>query len=144
MQNKFVEHVIQSNANSELKLENLFLYNLFQLDFEYDDNRKTCTIKCPITEPMLNELGTVHGGIHTYIADTAIGHLLNYFSSVPHVTLEIKTSFLKSMSNGMLIAKASFVQEGKTIIFSQCEISNEEGEIAAVTTGTFYRLRDSK
>lgn len=133
-----IDHFLQSKEKSEYKLEKLFLYHFLDFTFIYDDELRTCKIECPISEPLLNELGTIHGGIYTFIADAAIGHLLNYFLSAPHVTLEIKTSFLKSASSGNLIATASFVKEGRNIVFTQCEIS-DGNDILTVTTGTFYR-----
>lgn len=56
--------------------ERVFLFRFLQFQFTYDDTRRECRIECPVTPVLYNPLRMVHGGIYTYIADTAIGHLI--------------------------------------------------------------------
>jgi len=119
------------------------LSKLLNFQFYYYEEDRTCEIHCPISPIMLNALGTVHGGIYTYLADTAMGHLALHFKRKPYVSLELKTSFFKTANQGQLTARARFVKEGHRILFLECQVKDESGEIMCVTTSTFYRLEQS-
>jgi uncharacterized protein (TIGR00369 family) len=134
-----LQHVKKSWLEAEVAPQKLFLFNLFDFSFSYDDENKLCRIECPITEPMYNPLGTVHGGILTYLADTAIGHLNFRFKDAPYVSIELKTSYLKASTSGKLIATARYVKDGYKVMFTECVIENENAEIVSTTSGTFYR-----
>ncbi|MFA8439069.1 PaaI family thioesterase [Pueribacillus sp. YX66] len=137
---QFMTHVEHAYDTKEIGPENVFLFKFLQFEFSYDDENKTCTITCPVTEPMLNPAGIIHGGILTYLADTAMGHLNGRTKDVPYVTLEMKTSFLKASNTGNLTATARYIRDGYKVCFMECEIINEQGELMSVTNGTFYRF----
>ena len=99
----------------EIKPEKNFLFKLFQFTFDYDDEARTCTVSCPISDFMLNPSGIVHGGVLTFIADTAMGHLNFRLKDAPYVTLELKTSFYHAISSGRFIATAFFTKEHRFI-----------------------------
>jgi len=119
------------------------LFKLLNFQFQFHEGERTCEIRCPISPIMLNALGTVHGGIYTYIADTAMGHLALHFKKHPYVSLELKTSFLKTANQGHLTATARFIKEGQRILFLECHVKDETGEIMCMTTSTFYRVEHS-
>lgn len=123
-----------------MKLDRPALFDLLDLQFTFDDEERTCQIECQITDMMLNPLGTVHGGMYTYIADSAMGHLAIHNKQNPYVSLELKTSFLKTAHQGKLIATARYVKDGYKILFMECVVENEEGETMSVSSGTFYRV----
>ena len=108
-----------------------------------DEENKTCTITCPITDLMLNPSGILHGGIHTYIADTAMGHLNFHFKDAAYVSLELKTSYFKAISKGKLKATARYIKEGYKVSYLECDVKNEQGDLLCKTTGTFYRYEKS-
>lgn len=116
------------------------LFERLNFQFLFHEDERTCEIRCPISPIMLNALGIVHGGIYTYIADTAMGHLALHFKKHPYVSLELKTSFLKAATQGELIATARFVKEGHRILFLECKVADNSGEILSVTSSTFYPL----
>lgn len=124
----------------ELKAENVLMFKLLQLEFAYDDVKKTCTVTCPITLPMLNPSGIVHGGIYTYIADSAMGQLNFRHKDAPYVSLELKTSYFNAVSAGSLTATARYVKDGYKVVFMECDVKNEKDELMCTTTGTFYRF----
>jgi uncharacterized protein (TIGR00369 family) len=138
---KVLDQVKYSLSKAELAPEKVFLFHFFDFKFSYDDVNKQCIIECPVTETMFNPLGTVHGGIITYLADTAIGHLNFRHKEDPYVTIELKTSYLRAVKSGKLIAKARYVQDGYNILFTECVIENEKGELISTTSGTFYRVK---
>lgn len=136
----FLNHVEKAYDSSSQQPENVFLFKLFDFNFTYDDEKRTCTITCPVTEPMLNPSGIVHGGIYTYITDTAMGHLNFRYKDAPYVSLELKTSYFKVSNTGTIIAIARYVKEGYKVSFMECEVKNEKDELMCVTSGTFYRF----
>ncbi|MCR1832823.1 PaaI family thioesterase [Oceanobacillus caeni] len=121
--------------------ESIFLFKLFQFDFQYDDENRTCTITCPISEVMLNPSGIVHGGVYTFLTDTAMGHLNFRLKDAPYVSLELKTSYFKAASTGNITATARYTKEGYKVCFMECEVHNEEGDLLCKTSGTFYRYQ---
>ncbi|AHV95660.1 MULTISPECIES: PaaI family thioesterase [Paenibacillus] len=116
------------------------LFALLGFAVSYDEDNKVCRIECPVQTLMLNPLGIVHGGIHAYLADTAFGFLTIQFKDVPYVSLETKTSYMKSAAGGRLIADARFVKDGYKALFLECRVENEQREVLSVTTGTFLRV----
>lgn len=141
---QFLNHVEEAYSTFSLKPENIFLFKLFQFDFSYDETERTCTISCPITDIMLNPTGVVHGGVYTFISDTAMGHLNFRFKDAPYVTLELKTSYFRAVSSGKMIATARYVKEGHQVSYMECEVKNEEGKLLCKTTATFYRFEKKK
>ncbi|WP_197046729.1 PaaI family thioesterase [Oceanobacillus salinisoli] len=137
---EFMNLVERAYDAKDLKPESIFMFNLLQFDFTYNDEEKTCTITCPITDIMLNPSGIVHGGIYTFIADTAMGHLNFHLKDAPYVTLEMKTSYFKAVSAGKIIATSRYIKEGYKVSFMECDVRNEEGDVLCKTTGTFYRF----
>lgn len=130
----------QALENFEEGSGNLFLYSLLKFDFEYDEENKVVRIEAPITEMMYNPIGYIHGGIITYIADTAMGHLCGAFADRPGVSLELKTQFFRSAKTGSLKAEAYFVKQGKQVQFVECTIHDDQQKLLAKTTATFYSI----
>jgi uncharacterized protein (TIGR00369 family) len=118
----------------------LFLYSLLNFDFEYDEEQKVVRIQAPISEMMYNPMGYIHGGIISYIADTAMGHLCAAFADRPGVSLELKTQFLRTAKTGSLHAEASFLKAGNQIQFVECTIKDDQHRLLAKVTGTFYSI----
>ncbi len=137
---QFMEHVEQAYDTRAIKPESVFLFKLLKFNFSYDDKKRMCTITCPVSELMFNPAGIVHGGILTFLADTAMGHLNFRLKDAPYVTLELKTSYLKATKAGTLIATSRYVKEGYKVSFMECEIKNENDEVICVANGTFYRF----
>lgn len=119
---------------------NLFLYSLLDFTFEYDEKREVVGIEVPISKIMYNPIGYIHGGIFTYIADTAMGHLCAAFADHPGVSLELKTQFIKSAKVGSLYAEAYFLKKGRKIQFLECVIKDGQKRVLSKTTATFYSI----
>lgn len=135
----FLAQVEKAYDAKSMEPENVFMFKLFDFQFSYDDENKQCTITCPVTEVMHNPASILHGGIATYIADTAMGHLNFRLKDAPYVSLDLNTSFLKAVSEGTLYATARYLKDGYKVCFMECIIKDEADDIIAKTTGTFYR-----
>lgn len=136
---QFLTHVENAYDTYEQKPESVLMFKLLQMEFDYNDEEKTCTITCPVTDIMYNPTGIVHGGIFTFLADTAMGHLNFRYKDAPYVTLELKNSFLKAVKSGKLIATGRYIRDGYKVTFLEAEVKNEHGELLCKTSGTFYR-----
>lgn len=141
---EFMAHAEQAYDTYELKPESIFMFKMLQFEFNYDEEARTCTITCPVTDIMLNPAGIVHGGILTFLADTAMGHLNFHLKDAPYITLEMKTSFYKACNEGKLIATGRYIKEGYKVSFMEAEVTNEMGEPLCKTSGTFYRYEKKK
>ncbi|PYZ94098.1 thioesterase [Salipaludibacillus keqinensis] len=118
----------------------LFLYSLMDFSFDYLEEEEIVELSAPISEVMYNPVGFIHGGIITYMADTAMGHLCAAFGERPSVSLELKTQFIKTAKTGELKAKAYFIKKGKQVQFVECMIHDEQNQLLSKVTGTFYTI----
>ena len=91
------------------------------------------------TEAMTNPRGFVQGGFITAMLDDVMAPAListcEAETSVP--TLEIKTSFIKGVQPGPVLAEAWIVQKLRTIAFMAAELRSLDGELLASASGTF-------
>lgn len=117
----------------------LFLDALMDFDFEYDEEDEKVMIRVPVTKIMHNPVGFLHGGVMTYIADTAMGHLCAVFGQ-PSVSLELKTQFFKTVKDGVIKATAYFNKKGRTVHFVECTLEDEQNHLIGKVTATFYTI----
>ncbi|MGJ9383585.1 PaaI family thioesterase [Salipaludibacillus sp. CF4.18] len=135
----------QEKANQAIKDHNdasgnLFLYSLFDFSFDYDEKKEQLSLHTPISELMYNPVKFIHGGIISYIADTAMGHLCAAFTDRPSVSLELKTQFFRTATSGSLTALAYFLKKGSNVQFVECTIHDDKDRLLSKVTGTFYSI----
>lgn len=98
------------------------------------------------TEAMTNPRGFVQGGFVTAMLDDVMAPALISTcpaeTSIP--TLEIKTSFIKGVKPGPVLAEAWIVQKARTIAFMAAELKSMEGALLASATGTFRIITPKK
>jgi len=87
-----------------------------------------------------NTANVAHGGALYTFADIALGSYIgNQLPPNKRVfTLEMKMNFIKKGVGEKLIAKPRIVQFGSRIVFGECTIFDEEGDIVANSNGSFY------
>ncbi|SDY45503.1 uncharacterized domain 1-containing protein [Evansella caseinilytica] len=120
----------------------LFLYSLLDFQIDYDEEEEKVFIRVPVTEIMFNPVGFLHGGMLTYIADTAMGHLCAAFAERPGVSLELKTQFFRTTRKGEITAMAYFLKKGKQIQFVECVLVDDRERELGKVTATFYSLAE--
>jgi uncharacterized protein (TIGR00369 family) len=93
-----------------------------------------------------NPMGTVHGGVPSTLADSAMG--LAYASTLGEgesfTTLELKINFLRPVWSTTLIAEGVVVQRGRTIGMAECSVTDENGRLIARASSTCMTLRDGE
>ena len=91
------------------------------------------------TAPMCNPLGFVQGGFVTAILDDVMAPALISTcppdTSIP--TLEIKTTFIKGVRPGPVIAEGWIVKKTRSVAFMAAELTSTEGELLATASATF-------
>lgn len=90
-----------------------------------------------------NPMGTMHGGILCDIADAAMG--IAFASTLAagesFTTVELKINFFRPVWNERLRAEGRVVQRGRTIGYTECEITDENGRLIAKSNSTCLVLR---
>lgn len=90
------------------------------------------------TMAMCHSGGIVQGGFVTGWIDAAMAHAViaaTERTKTP-LSLEIKISFLKSASPGLVIAEGWIEKMGRSTAFLEGRLLNEEGEVLAKGTST--------
>ena len=90
-----------------------------------------------------NPMGTLHGGILSSLADSAMG--LAYASTLAEgesfTTLELKINFLKPVWTGKLTAVGHLIKGGQTVGLLECAVTDDRGHLVAHATSTCLTLR---
>jgi molybdopterin converting factor subunit 1 len=90
------------------------------------------------TEQFLNPAGVVQGGFLTTMLDETMGpaalSALGPGFMVP--TLELKVNFLRPARPGRLVADARVVHQGRSVVFLESSLRDENGALIATATAT--------
>ena len=92
-----------------------------------------------ITKTSLNHLNIVHGGYIFGLADTAAG-IAAMTEGRNVVTIDSNINYLKKATGEKIIAIAKPLKTGKTISVYEVLINNENDELIAKATITYYML----
>ncbi|HEY2483263.1 MAG TPA: PaaI family thioesterase [Caulobacteraceae bacterium] len=89
-------------------------------------------------ELLANPMKQVQGGYLCAMLDEVMSVACMVASGMTHVapTLEMKTSFFRPAMPGRLLAVGRVARWGKTIAFTEGEISDDQGRLLAKATGT--------
>jgi uncharacterized protein (TIGR00369 family) len=90
-----------------------------------------------------NPMGTLHGGVMTDLADSAMGWAFaaTLADGEAFTTVELKVNFLRAVREGLLTAEASVVKGGATIGYVECEVKDEQGRLVAKAASTCLRIK---
>jgi uncharacterized protein (TIGR00369 family) len=90
-----------------------------------------------------NPMGTLHGGILCDIADAAMG--ISFASTLSpgesFTTVELKINFFRPIWNERLRADGRVVRRGRTIGYTECDVTDESGRLIAKASSTCLVLR---
>ena len=96
-------------------------------------------------EQHMNRLGIPHGGVYATMLDSALGAAGCWEGGPdtfrPSVTLNLNVSFIGQPKGARLIAEGRRVGGGKSVYFSEGELTDEEGTLIARASGTFKVVR---
>jgi 1,4-dihydroxy-2-naphthoyl-CoA hydrolase len=91
--------------------------------------RERIGLSMPVTPQLLNPVGVLHGGAVVTLADTACGY--GTVVNLPDggrafTTIELKTNFLGSVTEGTLTCVATPLHLGRTTQVWDAEVSHQE------------------
>lgn len=102
-------------------------------------SRDAAIAELPVTEPLSNRNGVMHGGTVMALADDIGGTLTfeNLPGGMSTTTIESKTNFLRPIRVGD-IARASSIllHRGRKTMIVQTTITRGDGKVAAIVTQT--------
>ena len=89
----------------------------------------------------INSAGVIHGGVISTLADVAVSNLIEADEDGVQqaVTVDLNVSFIKPAIGKKLIADASLVKQGKTLVHATCLIYNEQQELVVTAKAILYR-----
>jgi uncharacterized protein (TIGR00369 family) len=95
------------------------------------------------SEQFLNPAGVIQGGFLTVMLDETMGpaalSALGPGHTVP--TLELKVSFLRPGRVGRLVADARVVHKGRSVVFLEGRLTDDDGNLIATSTATARVVR---
>ena len=91
-----------------------------------------------------NPMGTLQGGVICALADAAMGLAYAYRleGGESFTTLELKTNYLRAVTDGKLTAHGRVVHAGRTVGLTTCDVVDEQGRKVAHATSTCMTLRE--
>ena len=94
----------------------------------------------PLQPLHINSVGVVHGGIISALVDVAMSNLMDADEAGVQqaVTIDLHTTFLQGAKGKSLTAAATIVKKGRTLMYADCRVVNEENLLVARATGTFF------
>ena len=98
-----------------------------------------CMVKAKVTENMLNNYGTVHGGALFTIADACSGAAAFFALGENELcrTIELKINYFKPVRSGELICEAKLANKSSNLATVEAEITNNS-QLIAKTLGTYF------
>lgn len=94
------------------------------------------TARAEIGPELLNPAGNLHGGVYFTMADAAASTLCRT-DGRRYVTADSDIRFLRGTSGGVVLARAVFLHQGRRSCTVQVDLTDPEGRLLAVFTGSF-------
>ena len=105
------------------------------------------TAKMPVNKTVYQPDGVLHGGATVALAES-VGSAASYIflDSDNYIVrgIEISANHLKSISQGYVFAKATFLHKGRTTQLWDIRVTNEAGELISVVKLTTITLPKNK
>ena len=89
-----------------------------------------------VAEEHKNNLGIAHGGVILTLLDIALGSAARTAAGVPVMTIDMHSAFL-SPGRGELFGEGRVLRQGRSLIFSEGEVRDAEGNLVAKGSGVF-------
>lgn len=104
-------------------------------------NDETAIVQCQIRADHYNSRGTVQGGLIFTLADFAFGVVCNNLGR--HVISQnITITYLRPPINGKLTAKATIINESKSMMLVEVEVIGESDKLIAKMQANGFKLKE--
>jgi len=114
-----------------------FLIHFFGLSIAYDDDEQTCTVHLPFAPHLCNAAGAVHGGVLSTALDISMGHTCQRYLSAGS-TIQMEMRFLRPV-NTDAVCTGRILRGGKRIVALESRLVDDQGRLAAVASGSWFR-----
>lgn len=91
----------------------------------------------------VNQLGIVHGGLLATLVDVAMGSAARIAAGRSVMTLDMQVAFL-APGRGPLVAEGRVVRAGRSVVFCEAEVRDEEGGLVVKATGLMKPVREER
>lgn len=100
------------------------------------------TAAVQIAEQHLNPNGVAHGAVLFALVDTAMGKatMSVVADGMYCASVELSLRFIRPAARGELIAEATVVKRGRSIVHLDARVHDAEARLIATATGTFAIL----
>ncbi len=99
-------------------------------------------LRLPFSDQLTHVAGVVCGQVYMAAADTAmvlaVSQSLGEFR--PMTTVSLNTSFVRPVSQGDVLVHAQVLKRGKSMVFGDIKLHDEQGRLAAHATTTYALL----
>lgn len=138
--------MFQDNKEEALKRSNAICKNTLMetLQIEFIDiGEDFLTAKMPVTSKVHQPDGVLHGGASVALAESVGSAASMMFLDVEKVFIrgiEISANHVKSISEGDVFAKATYLHKGRTTQLWQIKITNTAGDLISLVKLTTIAL----
>src|SRR6185295_17782775 len=90
-----------------------------------------------------NPMGTLHGGILCDLSDAAMGMAFasTLAADESFTTISLNINFFRPVWNSLLRAEARVTNQGKTVGYVECDVTDQDGKRVAKASSTCFILR---
>ena len=124
------------NTIKQFEKSGFIKHNNIKIDEVNEDYAK---LYVEISESSLNPNNTAHGGLIFGLADSAMG-LAARTTGKNIVTVNAQIDYIKKGKGKILYAEAKPLKIGRTISVYRCEVQDENNNLIASVTATFYYI----
>lgn len=120
-------------------------WQLLGMKVEKAENGSSLVV-LPLREDLLQLYGYVHGGVLASLIDGAVGVAVQSTlkNGEAATTVDLQIMYSRPVKTGVLSARASLMRRGNTIIFGECRVMDETGELVAHGTATYMVLEKAR
>jgi uncharacterized protein (TIGR00369 family) len=130
---------ILAQANQICKNTLMETLNIEYIDF--DDN--SMTARMPVNSRVYQPNGVLHGGATVALAESVGSLAAHIFTNLQEFFvrgIEINANHIKSVSEGYVYAKATFVHKGQTTQLLEIKITDDDGNLVSLCKLTTISL----
>ena len=105
-------------------------------------HRNGITIACDLRPELLNNSGTLHGGVTAALADVAVGVALSRLAHEARATTtELKINYLRPVSGGTVNARSHLLKVGKSLAVGRVDLSDGAGRLIGAALVSYMLLK---
>ena len=99
--------------------------------------------RMPVRPEYLQGAKAMQGGLIVALADETIAHAMmtQLRPEEGLTTIELKSSFLAGVSDGVLVAEATVFKKGQSLVIGDCLVTDDKGKNICRVSATFLLLR---